>query len=216
VGGYVNRVSLSADGQQLSSVDPTQWFVTATRAPGQAAALAPATSPPDPTPAPAAANASSEMARLIGRINDAYRGSVYGEAPYDPQPFYTGISRGVAVSLEENAMLVVRSANCPIVTELGVGTSIELCDMEDERGRTGWDDEATALISVRWIKQPSIKLGEGIEADGDQYRHIAFRHRGSNSDEVFSNLGCKNASTCEQMAADLGDLVELVRASFGH
>jgi hypothetical protein len=46
LGGYVNQVALSADGQGLSSTDVTQWYVTAQRA---AAAQSSAAAPP---PAP--------------------------------------------------------------------------------------------------------------------------------------------------------------------
>jgi len=52
VGGYVNSLALSADGQQLSSTDPSQSYVTATRI-----GTPPAPSAPRPSPPPAAADA---------------------------------------------------------------------------------------------------------------------------------------------------------------
>lgn len=207
VGGYVNTLGLSLDGEQLSSQDPTQSYVSATRVAGS---FAP---PPSPTPP---LSSKEEIAQLVKRINDSYHDATYADFIYLDLDSPDYIRTGISVSLDDAKNMVARQRTCGASFDLGIPMSIFICN-DDTALETGWGWEETSIkVPLASLDTDTIEVRKPAKGDDqDRFRQIEFHYQGRNEEEPEpgpTTLGCKNAKTCEQAAADLKRLVELVRA----
>jgi len=162
---------------------------------------------------------SREMERLVERISQSYKGTMQFQwsGGFFDDDF---IIKARSVSLEEDFILVEDYLECSITSpnwrfgddnhipaDYKMSTeSVEDCDKNNHGLK--WEEKAER-VSLLQINPPSIKVSEIGKGDGGSNLGISF----GNEDDPFaiSTIGCKNRSTCEQMASDLKKLVEIAR-----
>jgi hypothetical protein len=230
-GGFVNRMLLSPDGQGLSSLDPSQMYVTAKRIGGNTQAkqiLQESKQSPQASPS----NDAQEIARLVQRISDNYKDTFSTEVFDSLGPKRLSLYRGLSVTRGKQHTLIMRLLNCGFIKEEDYEDPRDgVKDCDNRRNGLEWTEETSEPIPVSRIQLSSIKFSESNGDLAGSDPAISFGYEGydpmSEENMGFDKNGkpfiilppgpmrieCKNRSACEQIAADLKRLVEIARKS---
>jgi outer membrane protein assembly factor BamB len=225
-GGFVNRMLLSPDGQSLSSLDPSQMFVTAKRigvsteakqVPQESKQPLQKVTPEDP----------QEIGQLLERMSSNYKDTLLFDG--DSEGEY--IQKGVEITLlrdyvGKETMLILNFHVCDLtgVTESkNYNASVDsVDDCNKNRQGLSWEQNLFETAPLTHIDPLSIKISQldrrqrwsALNSVKHEGLHVTFDFVGYKAKSgTITSIVCKNRSACEQMAADLKALVTLVQKS---
>jgi len=188
VGGYVNRLALSTDGQGLFSMDPSQMFVTAKRVGTGTEAKKSAQENNQPL-RESPSDDSQEIAQLVERLNQNYKDTLEfdrSDSVHDDD----SIRKALSIALEADLTLVKHYLECSMPNSNWLPaddpradyrmSADSVSDCDKQRHGLKWK-EKTEQAPLARIESSSIKLSKTDKDDSSA--NLTFGYEGYDPDD---------------------------------